>query len=173
MPQSSNSIRITVGPDFVELVGRLPHAALNALTAIFPQPSDTEGLGYTYPETRVPFVVPMDGRRLVPSGLVPRLVRELQRLGLRPKLDDHLDHIGRSRVVKPRDGYENAEDEEFARIISRNPRGQIVVNSDEEAFDRSARLGERFGDQRVVVVAANRERIREFGGGVRRRRSGG
>jgi hypothetical protein len=122
MPQSSNSIRITVGPDFAELAGRLPHAALNALTAIVPQPIYTEGLGYTYPETRVPFFVPMDRRRLVPSGLVPRLVRELQRLGLRPRVDDHLDRIGRSRVVKPTVGYDEPHHQEFARISSRHPR---------------------------------------------------
>ncbi len=168
MPQPSSSIRIKVRPDFAELAGRLPHAAQNALTAIIPLPNFTEGLGYTYTEKRIPFIVPMDGRTLVPSGLVPRLVRELQRLGLHPKLDDHFDHIGRSRVVKPRDGYENAEVKEFARIISRNPRGQIVVNSDAEAFNWIARLGDLFVDQHVVVVAANRERIREIGRGVRR-----
>ena len=167
--QSTGPIRIEVSPTLAKVSGHLSRAALDALTEVVLDRTYELGQGYIYRHVLDELFTREDGGRLVTlPGLVPRLVRELQRLDLPFTLDDHLDRDGRSPVVKPPDGYDDPYDEDFAQVIGRNPRGQIVVGSLGEVIEYIARLGKLFADQHVVVVASSRKRIRLIRDRVRR-----
>src|SRR5260221_1754675 len=166
--RASQPVWISVGPAFAELSGPVPAPVLDALSAVIRTPTFVDGEGYTYRKRRELFVVRENARLLLPSGLVPRIVRHLRQLGIIARVDEFWDQNGRSGLVEPASGYRNDDHEEFAEAIARNPRGQIVARSNEDADTRIAWLAELFADQHVVAVAANRSRIRRIGDRVRR-----
>ena len=133
--KSRGLIQIAVGPMLADVSGHLPHAVLDGLTEIVRTPDYSEGGGYTYTASRETFYERRGQRLVMPSGLVPRLVRELQRLDVSYELDDSFDCIGRSPVIEPTGGYNDPYDQEFADVIGQHPRGQVMVSSLAEALD--------------------------------------
>jgi hypothetical protein len=163
----NDPIHIRVNPMLAEVMGDIPPAALDALSATVKTPTHVPDQGYRYDVTRETFFDRKSDKLLLPAGLVPRFIKELQRLDLSFKIDDRLDRVSPFDISEPDNGFDSPDDEDFAAEIEEHRRGQILVKSLREAIFYIALLGLLFVRHHTVVVAKTRKRIRRIRDGIR------